>query len=188
MKKFFYLGLIGFLLFEFITVYLIIPMPGSQTSNSIAIAYFLFSYRWIFRALFIVIILSGIADAFRNRRKWIPAITLLIISVVIFLINFKMSADKMFLQANHVDLKSSEENKLPGDRLVIGIEQNGEAKAYPIAFLAYHHQVLDSVGGKPVMVTYCSVCRTGRVFEPTVGGQVEKFRLVGMDHFPAMDR
>jgi len=30
------------------------------------------------------------------------------------------------------------------------------------------------------------VCRTGRVYEPTVNGRYEKFRLVGMDHFNAM--
>jgi len=36
------------------------------------------------------------------------------------------------------------------------------------------------------MVTYCTVCRTGRVFEPVVNGKKEKFRLVGMDHFNAM--
>jgi hypothetical protein len=71
-------------------------------------------------------------------------------------------------------------------RLVIGITNNGEAKAYPIRFLGYHHQVQDTIGGKPVIVTYCTVCRTGRVFEPLVDGKQEQFRLVGMDHFNAM--
>jgi hypothetical protein len=42
------------------------------------------------------------------------------------------------------------------------------------------------VGGKPIMVTYCSVCRTGRVFDPVISGKSETFRLVGMDHFNAM--
>ena len=36
------------------------------------------------------------------------------------------------------------------------------------------------------MVTYCTVCRTGRVFDPVIGGKPETFRLVGMDHFNAM--
>jgi hypothetical protein len=34
--------------------------------------------------------------------------------------------------------------------------------------------------------TYCSVCRSRRVFEPLVSGRLETFRLVGMDHFNAM--
>jgi hypothetical protein len=72
------------------------------------------------------------------------------------------------------------------DKLVLGIEINGQAKAYPIQYLGYHHQVRDTVGGAPVMVTYCTVCRTGRVFSPSVNGKPETFRLVGMDHFNAM--
>jgi len=36
------------------------------------------------------------------------------------------------------------------------------------------------------MITYCTVCRTGRVYQPLVNGKYEKFRLVGMDHFNAM--
>jgi Protein of unknown function (DUF3179) len=72
------------------------------------------------------------------------------------------------------------------DRIVIGVEQQGEARAYPIQYLGYHHQVRDTIAGKPIMVTYCTVCRTGRVFEPVVDGHAEQFRLVGMDHFNAM--
>jgi uncharacterized protein DUF3179 len=52
--------------------------------------------------------------------------------------------------------------------------------------IGYHHQVRDSVGGQPVMITYCTVCRTGRAFSPIVNGNAENFRLVGMDHFNAM--
>ena len=78
------------------------------------------------------------------------------------------------------------ENKVDSGRLVIGVKINDEAKAYPIRFLGYHHQVQDTLGGEPIMVTYCTVCRTGRVFEPMVNGKYEKFRLVGMDHFNAM--
>jgi len=69
---------------------------------------------------------------------------------------------------------------------VIGVVINGEAKAYPIQIIGYHHQVRDTIGGTPVMVTYCTVCRTGRAFSPSVNGKDETFRLVGMDHFNAM--
>ena len=37
-----------------------------------------------------------------------------------------------------------------------------------------------------MLVTYCTVCRTGRVFSPLVDGKSERFRLVGMDNFNAM--
>jgi len=41
----------------------------------------------------------------------------------------------------------------PGDR-VMGVELNGEAAAYPIRALAYHHLVNDVVGGVPIVATY----------------------------------
>ena len=61
-----------------------------------------------------------------------------------------------------------------------------EMRAFPVQFIDYHHQVRDTVGGQAVMVSYCTVRRTGRVFSPVVDGHTESFRLVGMDHFNAM--
>jgi hypothetical protein len=106
--------------------------------------------------------------------------------VVIYMFNFKMVADQMFKQPANLVFKPQLGNTLNDSSVVVGVENNGEVKAYPIQFIGYHHQVKDNVGGKPVIVTYCTVCRTGRVFEPIVKGKQEKFRLVGMDHFNAM--
>jgi hypothetical protein len=185
MKKIFYLGLIGLLLFEAANVYFIMPMPGSQKMNSIDLAYFLYTWRWIFRIALAVLLLAGLFKA-NWKRKWTVAIPIIIIGAAIYIINFVMAADHMFYQPKKVLLLNANNNKVNSDRLVIGIVNNGEAKAYPIRFLGYHHQVQDTIGGKPVIVTYCTVCRTGRVFEPKVNGKPEQFRLVGMDHFNAM--
>ena len=38
--------------------------------------------------------------------------------------------------------------------LVLAVERNGEAAAYPIRQLAYHHVVQDTVGRVPIIVTY----------------------------------
>ncbi len=162
------------------------PMPGSQRMNSIDIAYFLYSYRWFFRIVFGLLILIGSVSAFKYKHKWIPALVLLITIGIACLFNFKMNAESMFAQPKALTFKSQNENALNDSTVVIGVEHNGEAKAYPMRFLTYHHQVQDVIGGKPVIVTYCSVCRTGRVFEPMVKGKHETFRLVGMDHFNAM--
>jgi Protein of unknown function (DUF3179) len=185
MKKIFWLGLLGLLLFEIANVYFIMPMPGSQRMNSIDGAYFLYKWRWVFRALFGLMIVAGL---FRStwKRKWLLIIPLAIVAAVIYMANFKMAADAMFKQPHQLLLVSAANNEVDSSRLVIGVSINGEAKAYPIRFLGYHHHIQDTVGGKPVMVTYCTVCRTGRVFEPVVNGKKETFRLVGMDHFNAM--
>ncbi len=186
MKKLFYIGAIGLALFEVANVYFIMPMPGSQRMNSLDFAYFLYSYRWIFRITFGVGIAAGAISAFQPKRKWIPAALLLIVAAIIYAFNFMMVADHMFLQPDHLVFQSKEGNTLNDSSVVVSVENNGQVKAYPVRFIVYHHQVQDTVGGKPIIATYCSVCRTGRVYEPTVKGKHEKFRLVGMDHFNAM--
>ncbi len=40
------------------------------------------------------------------------------------------------------------------DDIVLGVEWNGEARAYPINQMAYHHVANDTVGGEPLLVTY----------------------------------
>lgn len=186
MKPLFYIGILGLTLFEILNVYFIMPMPGSQEMNSLSLAYFLYSSRWIFRIVFVLMIVAGIRDAVRGHLFWIPILMILLACFTVYVFNFRMTADKMFLQPHTLVLKNKSENLVPESRLIIGVEHQGDAKAYPIEFLTYHHQVIDTVGDKPVMVTYCSVCRTGRVFEPIVNGKHEKFRLVGMDHYNAL--
>lgn len=185
MKKIFYLGFAGLLLFEIANVYFIMPMPGSQRMNSIGLAYFLYSWRWLFRALFASLLLIGLFKT-NWKRRWTVSIPLILLAVVIYMANFQMAADAMFKQPEKIVLATAKANTVDSNRLVIGVVNNGIAKAYPIRFLGYHHFVYDSINGKNILVTYCTVCRTGRVFEPLVNGKPEKFRLVGMDHFNAM--
>jgi hypothetical protein len=40
------------------------------------------------------------------------------------------------------------------DELVLGVEFDGDARAYPIGLLARHEIVNDTVGGRPIAVTY----------------------------------
>ena len=188
MKKVFYLGLAGLALFEFLKIYFIMPMPGSQRMDTLNLAYFLHAYRWLFRIVLFLLIAAGSwwAFAVERRWKWVPALMAALVVAVVGFIHFEMSAERMFQQPRVVAFAPRARNALDENAVVIGLENNGEAKGYPIRFLAYHHQVQDTVGGKPVLVTYCSVCRSGRVFESIVQGHPEKFRLVGMDHFNAM--
>lgn len=190
MRIVFYVGIIGLVLFEIANVYFIMPMPGSQRINSIDIAYFLHTWRWAFRIIFGVMILAGALSLLRTKSskiaKWVAGSVVVGAVVVAYVANFVMAADAMFYQPSNLIFKNAAENKVDPERLVIGVEINGQARAYPIQYIGYHHQVRDTLGGKPIIVTYCTVCRTGRVFEPIVNGKLEHFRLVGMDHFNAM--
>lgn len=185
MKKYFYIGLSGIFILEMLKGYLLMPMPGSQEQNSVSLVYFLYDKRWLFRILFLIMLLAGAKDVFQ-KRKWIPVIFLLITAAGIYFSDFMMSADRMFHEPKALAFKSAKENKLNDSSLVLCVTYKGAAKAYPIQFLSFHHQVQDTIAGKPIMVTYCSVCRSGIVFEPLVNGRQEKFRLVGMTHYNAM--
>jgi hypothetical protein len=187
MKKLFYLGVLGLVCFEVARVYFIMPMPGSQRMRSIDVAYALHTWRWVFRVAFGALIAAGLRPAWRapGRRRLAPA-ALLVAGGVAYLMNYQMSADRMFLAPTSLDMQPASRNRVEMKRLVVGVELDGDARAYPVQFIGYHHQVRDTVGGHPVLVSYCTVCRTGRVFDPTVDGRVESFRLVGMDHFNAM--
>jgi hypothetical protein len=162
------------------------PMPGSQTLNSVGVAYFLYDNRWIFRLVLGLGVIGTMYSVFKNSKWWKPALLLLPTCLIIYLFNFVMKADKMFYQPSHLLFSSTSNNKILDEKLIIGVDINGQYKAYPIQLIAYHHQVQDTIGGRPIMVTYCSVCRTGRVFEPLVNNKKEKFRLVGMNNFNAM--
>jgi Protein of unknown function (DUF3179) len=185
MKQLFYLGIISLILFEILNVYFIMPMPGSQRMRSIDVAYFFNTYRWLFRVFFGLLALVGIYPMFQFKR-WIVVLGCVLVGIVTYATNYEMAADTMFYQPETLSLKDARTNKVKTDRVVLGVTINGESKAYPISMLVYHHQVRDILGGKPIMITYCSVCRTGRVFEPIVNGKLENFRLVGMDNFNAM--
>ena len=62
---------------------------------------------------------------------------------------------------------------------VIGLEINGQAKAYPLFILVWHEIVNDKVGGLPVSVTYCPLCYTNQVFERIIDGQEVEFGTSG---------
>ena len=188
MKRAFFVGVVGLLLFELANVYFIMPLPGSQRMRSVEVAHLLYTWRWWIRGLFGLFLLSGVAPAWRTVgwRRWLVPAALGLLAAVAYMANFKMAADQMFKQPTSLVMQPAARNRVPLDRLVVGIEVNGDARAYPLRFIGYHHQVRDVVGGQPVLVSYCTVCRTGRVFVPAVDGKLETFRLVGMDHFNAM--
>ena len=62
---------------------------------------------------------------------------------------------------------------------VIGLEIDGDARAYPIFILVWHEIVNDKVGGTPVSVTYCPLCYTNQVFERIIDGQEVEFGTSG---------
>ena len=184
----FYIGCSALLVLELLSVWFIMPLPGSQRMRSVAVAYAIHRWRWTWRALCVALLLAGLPAVFSTEGigRWTGVAVLLLVASATYVFNARMKADRIFREPAMLTMRPAEGNAVPGDRLVVGIDINGEARAYPLMFIGYHHQVRDVVGGEEVLVSYCTVCRTGRVFSPLVDGKAERFRLVGMDHFNAM--
>ena len=62
---------------------------------------------------------------------------------------------------------------------VLALQLNGDARAYPVQILMWHEIVNDTVGGRPVAVTYCPLCNSGLVFDRVVDGRTLDFGTSG---------
>jgi hypothetical protein len=62
---------------------------------------------------------------------------------------------------------------------VLAVEVAGDARAYPLQILMWHEIVNDTVGGRPVAVTYCPLCNSGLVFDRRVDGVLHDFGTSG---------
>lgn len=56
--------------------------------------------------------------------------------------------------------------------LVLGYADGDEAFAYPVKILNFHEIVRQEVNGRPIIATYCPLCQSGVVYDPTVDGEV----------------
>lgn len=77
-----------------------------------------------------------------------------------------------------VDGRYAPAGRLTDDMVVVGLEHEGAARAYPLTVL-WHHEIVNDRFGGPVVVTYCSLCRSGMVAERVVDGTATTFGVSG---------
>jgi hypothetical protein len=81
-------------------------------------------------------------------------------------------------EPSFVSLEQADEWLAPNEP-VIAFEAGGEARAYPLQILVWHEIVNDTVGGVPVLITFCPLCNTAIAFERTVEGLILDFGTTG---------
>jgi hypothetical protein len=92
------------------------------------------SRGWWRKALLVVILMPLLAATWfarQNHFEWM----------------FNPVANATYAKVNAAQFVSD------GD-IVMSVENNGEAAAYPVRLMAYHHLVQDTVGGTPIVATY----------------------------------
>jgi hypothetical protein len=83
---------------------------------------------------------------------------------------------------NPTTVAASAADYLNDTDLVLGITINGESRAYPLRILNWHEIANDTLGGKPLAVTFCPLCGTGIAFDPVVDGEAIEFGVSGLLH------
>jgi hypothetical protein len=71
---------------------------------------------------------------------------------------------------------------LKDDDIVIAVAMEGEARAYPIRILVRHELVNDTIGRKPILVSYCPLCGSGLIFDRALDGEAVEFGVSGLLH------
>lgn len=182
-------GLLLLLLPGMIRIYLLMPFPGSQGLASLSTIYALDPWVVPLRILGVLLVILPLIDAIMKgrRRRRVGAVVVIVFSLgITYLTTEVFDPNLIFREPQDLKFSGESGNKVPTQSVVIGVEHAGVAKAYPVNYLAYHHKVRDTVGGLSVLVTYCSLCRTGDVYSPEVDHKPVTFTLVGLDRFNAV--
>lgn len=139
-----------------IPVFVIMPFKA-QTVEGVEWSYLLRRIAPWTTVLLLLLALPVGLRLWRGARWWSRS-TLLLLLVPLL-------AAAWFARQNHFEwmfnplpnaayAKVSEANFVHDDDMVLAVEINGDAVAFPVRQMAYHHIVNDVVGGKPITATY----------------------------------
>ena len=139
-----------------IPVFVIMPFKA-QTPAGVAWSFWLRRLSPIVTVVTTIIALGLCWRLWRGARWW-SRLAMPLLLVLIF-------AAAWMARQNHFEwmfnplpnpayAKVSEASFVADNEMVMAVEINGEAVAYPVRQMAYHHVVQDVVGGKPLTATY----------------------------------
>ena len=152
----FFLIVLSALAIVAVPVWIIQPFKA-QTEHGLAIAYAM--RRWSPVITIVAVILSFLLVGWLWRgTRWF-AKAVLVLSLLPLL------AATWFARQNHFEwmfhplsraayANANEASFISDADMVLAVENNGEAVAYPVRLMAYHHVVQDVVGGTAIIATY----------------------------------
>ena len=145
------------LLVVLVPVWIIQPFRP-QSRRDVAASYVMRSWSPIVTIVAALIGMVLVAKLWRGSRRWWEKALLVAVLVPLF-------ASTWFARQNHFEwmfnplaqaayAKTTDAGFVADSDIVMAVESNGEAVAYPVRLMAYHHVVQDVVGGTPVVATY----------------------------------
>jgi Protein of unknown function (DUF3179) len=139
-----------------IPVFVIMPFKA-QTYEGIAWSFWL---RKIspFLTVFTTIIALGLGWRLWREARWWSRTALSLFLIATFAATWMARQNHFEWMFNPLPnpayAKVSEANFIADTDMVMAVEINNDAVAYPVRQMAYHHVVQDIVGGKPITATY----------------------------------
>ncbi|MBI1761360.1 MAG: DUF3179 domain-containing protein [Acidobacteria bacterium] len=129
-----------------------------QTARNVAVSYALKSWApWVTTLATALALWVSIA-LWRARTGVVRRLALLVILLPALVATWfarQNHFEWMFAPLSTVAYARADEANFVADKdMVMAIAVNGEAVAYPVRQMAYHHVVNDVVGGRPITATY----------------------------------
>ena len=138
-------------------VWLIQPF-APQTSQALTISYYFKSWSPILTIVFSLAAIGLAILTLRKAKRWYSKIPVLLPLPLIFFFTW-------FAQQNHFEWMFNplhqatfagvaDADFVKDDDMVLAVKIDGDAVAFPVLQMAYHHVAQDVVGGTPITATY----------------------------------
>ena len=153
-SAFFLCAIVAIALF-FIPAFIIRPFRH-QTARDLLIAMALRQRAPLLTLIFAALSLAFANALWRTANRWrksVLVLTLLVVgfSAVMSRLNY---FEWMFHPIAGAQFQIQSASKLDSKEMVMAVNLGGDARAYPISQMAYHHVLNDVVAGVPIAVTY----------------------------------
>lgn len=148
-------GVLAFTAFAY-PMYVIRPFRA-QGADELAAALFVRRYGPIAAAIGAAVGILAAAIIWRRSSRAVPKIgsaALAVFTIAFAAISHINVYELMFHRIDTPKVMAANEAKLESDDMVLAIKLGGQARAYPIRMMGYHHIVNDRIGDDFVVGTY----------------------------------
>ncbi len=137
-------------------LYVIRPFRQQGASELVA-ALFVKQVGPALSAICVLIALAAVAWSWRRVRGWLGRfglVTALLLAVAGAFLSRVNVYEQMFHPLAAPQFQAARDAPIDKEDMVLSVRLNGDARAYPIREMAYHHVVNDIVGRTPIVSTY----------------------------------
>ncbi len=118
----------------------------------------------------IVFVLAGLPEV----AWWFVAV-----QAVVVLVDYISYEPRLFKAVKAPEFEGDPSNTtLDPSALVVVLEISGDARAYPLTYVAHHEIINDRVGGSKVVLSFCNLCNSANAFDVSSYSRRRGFEVV----------